>query len=181
MTRLIRRFVVSAAALLAAACAVDPSANAVPQADRPLTMPADRVSGPYSVTRVVDGDTIWIDLDGRRTKVRLTGLDTPEVKDPRKPVQCFGVAASEQAALVLSGRQVFLETDASQAKSDRYGRDLAYVWTTDGHLFNFDMIAGGFAHEYTYDAPYRYQAEFRAAEADARQHQRGLWAPNACP
>lgn len=83
MRHRIGRYVVSAAALLtAAACTVDPSANATPQSSGPLKMPADRISGPYSVTRIVDGDTIWIDQDGRRTKVRLTGLDTPEVKDP---------------------------------------------------------------------------------------------------
>ena len=48
--------------------------------------------------------------------------------------------------------------------TDRYGRTLAYAWTTTGRLFNLDMISDGFGHEYTYNTPYRYQAVFRAAE-----------------
>ena len=53
------------------------------------TMPQG-VQGPFLVTKVVDGDTIWVDDNGTRLKVRLIGMDTPEVVDPRKPVQCFG-------------------------------------------------------------------------------------------
>ena len=60
-------------------------------------------------------------------------------------------------------------------------RTLAYVWTTTGRLFNLDMISDGFAHEYTYDTPYRYQALFRAAEAEARAQDRGLWNTSTCP
>jgi micrococcal nuclease len=49
-----------------------------------------------------------------------------------------------------------------------------------GRLFNLDMIADGYAFEYTYDLPYRYRADFKAAENDARTQERGLWSPNAC-
>ena len=42
------------------------------------------------------------------------------------------------------------------------------------------MIANGYAHEYTYGLPYRYQHDFRAVEGDAKTQQRGLWSPNAC-
>ena len=69
---------------------------------------------------------------------------------------------------------MYLETDPSQDSIDKYGRTLAYVWTTSGRLFNLDMIADGFAHEYTYDLPYRYQADFKAAERDDRAQDRGL-------
>ena len=110
----------------------------------------------------------------------MIGLDTPETVDPRKPVQCFGREASAQAKTLLGGQQVYLETDPSQDTIDKYGRTLAYVWTASGRLFNLDMIADGYAHEYTYDLPYRYQAEFKAAENDARARERGLWSPGAC-
>ena len=60
---------------------------------------------------------------------------------------------------------MYLETDPSQDTVDKYGRTLAYVWTASGRLFNLDMIADGYAYEYTYDLPYRYQADFKAAEA----------------
>jgi micrococcal nuclease len=138
------------------------------------------VQGPFTVTKVVDGDTIWVDHNGKREKIRMIGMDTPETVDPRKPVQCFGLEASAQAKTILGGQSVYLETDPSQDSVDKYGRTLAYVWTTSGRLFNLDMIADGYAHEYTYYVPYRYQQEFKAAQSDARAQERGLWSPNAC-
>jgi micrococcal nuclease len=85
-----------------------------------------------------------------------------------------------KAKTILGGQQVYLETDPSQDSVDRHGRTLAFVWTTSGRLYNLDMIADGFAFEYTYNLPYRYQADFKAAENDARTQQRGLWSPGAC-
>ena len=62
---------------------------------------------------------------------------------------------------------------------DKYGRELVYVWV-DGQLFNLEMIKAGFAHEYTYDAPYRYQQQFKEAERAAADTGAGLWASNTC-
>lgn len=142
-------------------------------------VPGDNVSGPYPVSKVVDGDTIWVERDGRRVKVRLIGIDTPEIHDPRKPVQCFGQEATAAAESMLAGKQVLLEADPSQASIDRYGRDLAYVWV-DGILANLVMIQGGYAHEYTYNVPYRYQTLFRAAQQHAERGGLGLWSPTSC-
>jgi micrococcal nuclease len=143
----------------------------------PTGIPAS-ARGPYPVTRVVDGDTIWVRAGGQRVKVRLIGIDTPETVAPGEPVGCFGPEASARAKQLLSGREVYLELDASQGELDRYGRTLAYVWRTDGLFFQLAMVREGFAVEYTYDQPYRYQRELRAAEADARADGRGLW--SAC-
>ena len=151
---------------------------AIPAQAYPAMPPG--VQGPFTVIKVVDGDTIWVD-NGGRMKIRMIGLDTPEMVDPRKPVQCFGREASAQAKTILGGQSVYLETDPSQDTIDKYGRTLAYVWTASGRLFNLDMIADGYAFEYTYDLPYRYQADFKAAEGDARTQGRGLWSPDACP
>ena len=68
------------------------------------TMPQG-IQGPYTVIKVVDGDTIWVDNHGKRQKIRMIGLDTPESVDPRKPVQCFGKEASAQAKTILGGQQ----------------------------------------------------------------------------
>jgi micrococcal nuclease len=129
------------------------------------------------VVRVVDGDTINV---SNGDTLRLIGMDTPEVVDPRKPVQCFGVEASRHAHALLDGESVSLEYDPSQGRLDKYGRTLAYVWMADGQLFNELMIREGYAHEYTYNTPYKYQARFRAAEAAARQTKRGLWSSSTC-
>ena len=167
------KWIISVIAALAIALGVASPAQAYP------TMPQG-VQGPFTVTKVVDGDTIHVDTDGQRLKIRMIGLDTPESLDPRKPVQCFALEASAQAKTILAGQSVYLETDPSQDSVDRYGRTLAYVWTESGRLFNLDMIADGFAFEYTYALPYRYQQDFRAAEDDAEAQERGLWSPSTC-
>jgi len=112
------------------------------------TMPQG-IQGPFAVIKVVDGDTIHVEANGQRLKVRMIGLDTPETVDPRKPVQCFGLVleASAQAKTILGGESVYLETDPSQDTIDRFGRTLAYVWTESGRLFNLDMITDGYAFE----------------------------------
>src|SRR3989344_5272799 len=142
----------------------------------------------YPVLKVIDGDTISIMKDGKAVTLRLIGLDTPETVDPRKPVQCFGKAASDKAKELLAGKTVRLEFDSSQGLLDKYGRTLAYVFLTDpstplgasGTSFNEYMISAGYGHEYTYNLPYKYQREFKAAEARAREEKKGLWADDTC-
>ncbi len=130
----------------------------------------------FRVVEIVDGDTIKIDYNGSVEPVRLIGIDTPEVVDPRKPVQCFGRDASTEAKKLLSGKNVYIEFDQSQGDRDKYGRLLLYIWRKDDNLFINDyLVRQGFAHEYTYNLPYKYQAQFKAAEAEAREAGRGLW------
>lgn len=57
----------------------------------------------YPVVRVIDGDTVNLNIEGNIETVRLIGLDTPESVDPRKPVQCFGKEASKKAEDILTG------------------------------------------------------------------------------
>ncbi len=134
----------------------------------------------YPVVKVVDGDTVAVLMNGKPVTLRLIGLDTPETVDPRKPVQCFGKAASDKAKELLTGKTVRLEFDASQGTLDKYGRTLAYVYLPDGTLFNEYMIFTGYAHEYTYNLPYKYQDRFKAAEKKAREEKKGLWADDTC-
>ena len=136
--------------------------------------------GSYQVVHVVDGDTLDIAVGDSIARLRLIGMDTPEVVDPRKPVQCFGREASEKAHELLDGKQVLTESDPSQGTFDKYGRTLEYVRLPDGMLYNEYMIASGYAHEYTYHLPYKYQAAFKADEKAARENQLGFWAPGTC-
>lgn len=135
----------------------------------------------YTVTRVVDGDTIVVNLGGKEEKIRLIGVDTPETVDPRKPVQCFGKEASNKAKEMLEGKIVRLEEDSTQGNRDKYGRLLRYIFLEDGTNYNKFIIEQGYAHEYTYHSnPYKYQQEFIEAERRAREDQKGLWAPITC-
>lgn len=152
----------------------------IPSAEAPSTQSSIASTTLYSVVKVVDGDTIHIDIDGKKETVRLTGMNTPETVDPRRPVECFGKEASAKAKELLDGQQVRIETESSQGERDKYGRLLGYVTREDGLLFNKYMISEGYAYEYTYRLPYKYQAEFRTAQKEAEAAGRGLWAPGVC-
>ena len=134
----------------------------------------------YKVTKVTDGDTIHVNLEGEDTVVRLIGINTPETVDPRRPVECFGKEASARMKDLASNENVRLEYDDSQSLHDTYGRLLAYVYLEDGEMLNRKMIADGYAYEYTYMTPYKYQKEFRELQNLARTSERGLWSPTAC-
>jgi len=133
------------------------------------------------VTKVIDGDTIQVDIDGKNETLRLIGIDTPETVDPRKPVQCFGKEASAKAKSLLSGKSVMLEADPTQGERDKYQRLLRYVFLEDGTNFNKLMISEGYAYEYTYNTSYKYQLEFKQAQKEAEANNAGLWADNVCP
>lgn len=123
-----------------------------------------------SVVRVVDGDTLLLDGDER---VRLIGVNTPETKDPRRPVEHFGKEAAAFTRRMAEGRRVRLEFD--QERHDRYGRTLAYVYLDDGTFLNAEIIRQGYGFAYA-RFPFRYANDFRAFERDARENRRGLWA-----
>jgi micrococcal nuclease len=134
----------------------------------------------YKVTKVTDGDTLHISMDGRDETVRLIGINTPETVDPRRPVECFGKEASARMKEIAGGKIVRLEYDDSQSLRDTYDRLLAYVYLEDGQMINRKMVAEGYAYEYTYLTPYRYQREFRDLQRLAQGAKRGLWAPDTC-
>lgn len=134
----------------------------------------------YEVVDVVDGDTIKVTISGKLVTIRIIGLDTPETVDPRKPVQCFGKEASDQAKALLSGKKISLTPDPTQDDTDKYDRLLRYVTLEDGTDYGLQMIADGYAHEYTYNVPYERQTTYQQAEKDASTSERGLWAPTSC-
>ncbi len=137
--------------------------------------------GSYLVQKVVDGDTVELKVDGRLQRIRLIGMDTPEVVDPRKVVQCFGREASARAHKLLENKVVRMEQDVQVGERDKYGRLLAYLFLPDGSNYAQGMITDGYAHEYTYQGQfYKYQAEFKQAEQEARDANRGLWAADTC-
>jgi len=134
----------------------------------------------YSISSVVDGDTVKVNINGTIETLRLIGMDTPETVDPRKPVQCFGKESSNKAKELLTGKKVRIEKDSSQGEFDKYNRRLAYIYREDGLFLNKYMIEQGYAHEYTYNTPYKYQTEFKEAQKLAQENLRGLWSPDTC-
>lgn len=134
-------------------------------------------AGTYNVASFDDGDTITVNMDGREEKVRFIGVDTPETKDPRKAVQCFGQAASEFTKNFIGQNPVKLEADPTNTNRDRYNRLLRYVYLPDGRLVNAEIIKAGYGFAYT-SFPFTKLEEFRAHQRTAREENRGLW--NEC-
>jgi micrococcal nuclease len=127
-----------------------------------------------TVVHVSDGDTITVDLAGRVERVRILGADTPEVVDPRKPVQCFGPEASAHTkARLPPGTRVTLETDAEPR--DRYGRLLAYVYVGQ-ERYDDELLRLGFARLLVIPPNGVHAREMLQAELGARAAHRGLWA-----
>jgi micrococcal nuclease len=128
-----------------------------------------------TVRRVVDGDTIDISpsVEGR-SRVRLIGMDTPEVHFSSQP---YGPEASAFAKRELDGQEVKLELDVQ--KIDPYGRLLAYVYLPDGSMFNETLLREGYAQVATFPPNVKYVDRFLEAQREARAANRGLWGLSA--
>jgi endonuclease YncB( thermonuclease family) len=134
--------------------------------------PKDAV--PAKVQRVSDGDTFVATVKGRRERVRVIGVDTPESVAPNQPDEPFGEEAANFAKHYLDGETVRLAGDAEPR--DRYGRMLAYVWLEDGTFWNALLVAEGYAQQLTIPPNVTYAGLFRRLVGEARREDRGLWA-----
>ena len=144
------------------------------------------LSSYYNVIKVYDGDTIKLS-DGR--KVRFIGIDTPELhlsqklyRDAQrtgedvKTIQIMGKEAKDFTENLLLGKQVRLEFDART--EDKYGRLLAYVYTSDGQMANAKIIEEGYASLMTIPPNIRYAEDFKKLYVQAKEAKKGLWALN---
>lgn len=169
-----RKVALVALVLLVTACApsVDLSVAA------PATLADEPVAGQRAeVTRVVDGDTIEVTLEGVIEDVRLLGIDTPESVKPNSPVECFGREASAAASAFLAGQTVTLVKDVEDR--DRYGRLLRYVYVGE-EMANARLVVNGYATAYTYPPNVRHAELFVRLQREAREGERGLWSPETC-
>jgi len=124
------------------------------------------------VQQVVDGDTIILESGER---VRLLGVNTPEVNNPKKSVEAFGKEAAEFTRRTVEGKPVRVERDKTSQK-DKHSRTLAYVFLQDGTFLNAEIIRQGFGFAVSGTPPLKYEYEFRKLEQNAREARRGLWA-----
>ncbi len=156
----------------------DPAADSAPAptVEPSATVPdQSRLDPNATVERVVDGDTIVVDLNGSRERVRLLGIDTPESVAETRPDQCYGEeAAGHLKALLPEGTEITLIRD--EEARDQYDRLLAYVVRSSDQLFvNLDLLEQGFAGVLIYAPNDHYEELFLAAEAAASAEGIGLW------
>jgi len=129
----------------------------------------------YTVTKVVDGDTFWVD-DGspKGLKIRLIGVDAPETRRTgRKDVGYYGQEAKEYLTRMILNREVRLVTDVDP--KDRYGRTLAYAYLPDGTFINAELIRNGYGMVLTVPPNVKFAEQFVQLQREARRQGRGLW------
>lgn len=137
--------------------------------------------------RVVDGDTIVVNIDGVDEKVRLIGIDTPESRiNKRAHLQQRSLGKDEETivhlgrkakefteSLLNSVSTVYLEFDVQQR--DKYGRLLAYVYLPDGRMLNMEIVCYGYGMPLTIPPNVKYESEFRRCYEKSIEEKKGLW------
>jgi micrococcal nuclease len=124
------------------------------------------------VTRVVDGDTVEVQLHGEEEDVRYIGVDTPETVKPGAPVDCFGPQASSFNHRLVERRRVRLVFGPE--RRDQYGRLLAYVYLGD-RFVNAELVRRGFARTLFIPPNDRFEGRLKRLEIAAARAGRGLW------
>ena len=138
-----------------------------------LTVAASPDREQATVVSVVDGDTIWVVLNGEREKVRYIGIDAPETQHPVKGVQEYGHEAKAANRKLVEGKTVRLEFD--MGRRDKYGRLLAYVYLENGTFVNAWLVEQGNAQVMTVPPNVKHQDLFLKLQREARDANRGLW------
>jgi micrococcal nuclease len=132
----------------------------------------DRFALRGTVEHVVDGDTVDVRLaSGRRERIRLIGIDSPELR----PAECLGAQARTRARHLAQGRRVRLVGDATQDTRDRYKRLLAYVMLSPDRDLGRQLVREGLAEVFVYRRPFQRLSGYRSAERGAKTRQQGLW------
>lgn len=127
----------------------------------------------YKVIRVVDGDTLVIEYNGKNEKVRLIGVDTPESVHPDETRNTeFGEKVSNYSKSKLEGNEIQIEFDVQER--DKYGRLLCYVYI-EGQMYNKLLLKEGLAKVATYPPNIKYVDEFVKIQKQARQNGKGMW------
>lgn len=135
-----------------------------------------------TVLRVIDGDTLLVEIDGRRERVRYVGVDAPEIgsQGEGRPTECYGEEALTMHVGLVGGRELALERDASDR--DRFERLLRHAWVQDDgawvHVAE-SLVAAGAARARSYPPDTGRDEQLQRAEQEARQASTGLW--SECP
>jgi micrococcal nuclease len=135
-------------------------------------------TGEAVIVKVVDGDTVIVNIDGKEENVRLLGINTPETVKKNWPIECYGPEASKLTkSLLPPGTVVRLERDIEAR--DAYNRLLAYIYRKDDGLFiNLELMRQGDAREMSFKPNTAHATDFHAAATEAEAAGRGLW--SAC-
>jgi len=125
------------------------------------------------VVNVFDGDTLLVESRGRQYKIRVLGINTPEVDGPYRKAEPFGKEASARTKELAMGKKITLEY-GGQDKADKFGRLLAYVTLPDGQDLGRILISEGLAEAF-HHAQYSRKRLYHDLEAKAKLSRLGMW------
>jgi len=123
-----------------------------------------------TVDRVNDGDTITVIINRRKEKIRMAGMDAPEMGQAY-----WGRMAKDHLRDIIASSSWKVRLEYDVVRRDKYGRLLAYVWTKEGKMVNAEMLAHGYAVLFTFPPNVRHVDELRAAQEQARDRKLALW------
>ncbi|MEX1079771.1 MAG: thermonuclease family protein [Homoserinimonas sp.] len=125
-----------------------------------------------TVAHVHDGDTLFLTTStGTELKVRLIGVDTPELQPA---AECYALEARDHLRqLAPDGSTVRVVADAES--QDQYGRSLFYLWTEAGEFVNLRLVADGFGTALNVEPNSAFWGELVDAERSAQESGAGLW------
>lgn len=134
---------------------------------------AERVSVKFEAC--VDGDTIKVMLDNKKTTVRFLAIDTPETVHPTKGEQPFGKEASNYTCnKVKNAKKLEIEYDEGSTKTDKYNRALGWVFIDDT-LLQKDLVSLGYAKVAYLYGDYKYTEDLKKEESIAKSKKLGVW------
>lgn len=146
-----------------------------PLINQPTSLIAASSAELIKVKKVIDGDTIELE---NKQKVRYIGINTPELHDPRKKVECFGKEAMEENKKLVEGKMVRLGKDISE--TDKYKRLLRYVYlpteaSPSGIFVNDYLLKEGYAYASTFPPDVKFADLFLFSQNAAKAGDKGLW------
>ena len=161
--------------VMAAACAGGTHASSTTTTANPIASAVVPNTPNATIVRVVDGDTVDVDIAGTKERVRLIGINTPETKKPNTPIECYGPEASEFTKETLpEGTPVRIVRDV--VGRDDYGRLLGYVYrSSDGLFVNLELVVEGYARPLTIRPNDSFAIDFVRAARAAEAANLGLW------
>lgn len=170
------------AAIALAGCATGPTASSG-RSGTPTSFEGSGPDGPRApsgafrarVARVVDGDTfVATNGGGGQVRVRLIGVNAPEIAHDGAPAECFGPEATEFLRRLIEGTTITAAYE-SGGQRDKYGRDLWDVWSADGRFVQRELVATGAARARGYRPQLQFADYLSGVEAAARSSNVGLW------
>lgn len=131
------------------------------------------------VSSVYDGDTIYVMVNRKRYKIRLIGIDAPEINDKRVSTKCLAKESKKYLEKFIKGKSIVLKSDSLSEDQDKYKRLLRYIYLKNGTSVNEEMIKNGYARAYTI-YPFQHTEEFGDFENQARESRLNIWGGSSC-